>query len=101
MTAPEPLSASDIERRLRQLPGWSGGPEALERTLALGSFAEAIAFMSACVAGIDRLDHHPTWKNVYNRVEIRLSTADAGHRVTEQDFKLAAHLDEVLTGFTP
>jgi 4a-hydroxytetrahydrobiopterin dehydratase len=91
-----PLTDEAIRQRLRTFPGWTGDPSGLNRTLRFGSFGQAIAFMQACVPGIDRLDHHPVWRNVYHRVEIHLDTADLGHVVTERDFALAAWIDEVL-----
>jgi len=60
-------------------------------------FSKAFAFMTRVALAAEKMDHHPTWKNTYNRVEIWLCTHDAGDTVTEKDRKLAAIIDK-LTG---
>ncbi len=86
-------SAADIATGLTRLPGWSGGPDAVRRMYRFPSFLDAVRFMSACADAIDRLGHHPDWRNVYDRVEVTLTTHDAGDRVTGLDLDLAALLD--------
>jgi len=60
-------------------------------------FSKAFSFMTRVALAAEKMDHHPTWKNTYNRVEIWLCTHDAGNIVTEKDRKLAAIIDK-LTG---
>ncbi|MBK7123044.1 MAG: 4a-hydroxytetrahydrobiopterin dehydratase [Chitinophagaceae bacterium] len=60
-------------------------------------FSKAFSFMTRVAMAAEKMDHHPTWKNTYNRVEIWLCTHDAGDTVTEKDRKLAAIIDK-LTG---
>lgn len=60
-------------------------------------FSKAFSFMTRVALAAEKMDHHPTWKNTYNRVEIWLCTHDAGDTVTEKDRKLAAIIDK-LTG---
>ncbi|MEO7308319.1 MAG: 4a-hydroxytetrahydrobiopterin dehydratase [Ferruginibacter sp.] len=60
-------------------------------------FSKAFSFMTRVAMAAEKMDHHPTWKNTYNKVEIWLSTHDAGDIVTEKDRKLAAIIDK-LTG---
>ena len=59
-------------------------------------FIEAFGFMSQVALVAEKLNHHPEWSNVYNIVEIRLSTHDAGNVVTESDRELAARIDDIL-----
>jgi 4a-hydroxytetrahydrobiopterin dehydratase len=74
---------------LRDLPPWRWEGEALKAAWRFASFAEAVAWMQAQVGDIDRLDHHQQWTNVYSRVEVVLTTHDAGNRVTQRDLVLA------------
>jgi 4a-hydroxytetrahydrobiopterin dehydratase len=55
--------------------------------------------MAFCRPAIDQLNHHPEWTNVYNRLEVRLRTHDAGNRVTEKDKQLAVLLDQKYQEF--
>jgi 4a-hydroxytetrahydrobiopterin dehydratase len=59
------------------------------------NFAEAMGWMVKASYAIERLNHHPEWTNVYNRVVVKLTTHDAGNTVTEKDRELAAVLDAV------
>lgn len=60
-------------------------------------FSKAFSFMTRVAMAAEKMDHHPTWKNTYNKVEIWLCTHDAGDIVTDKDRKLAAIIDK-LTG---
>jgi 4a-hydroxytetrahydrobiopterin dehydratase len=79
---------------LRRLPGWSAadGRDAIVRTYRFADFTEAFAFMTQVALVAERMDHHPEWSNVYNRVEALLTTHDAGG-VTERDVALAQAMD--------
>lgn len=80
---------------LAQLPGWSaveGGRDAIRRTFRFADFNAAFGFMTRVALMADKLDHHPEWFNVYNRVEVTLSTHDADG-VTDRDVKLATFMD--------
>ena len=92
-TPPEPLSSSDLQHRLAALPGWQVGDGTIERTWDFADFRAAFAFMTRVAVDAEELDHHPDWSNVYRRVTIRLSTHEAGNRVTERDLELAARID--------
>ena len=89
---PRPLSERELLDALADLPGWQGSPRALSCTLRFADFAEAFSFMARVAAEAERLDHHPDWRNVWNLVEIRLSTHDAGDRVTDRDVALAREI---------
>ena len=96
MTMPGAMSTEDIERALRDLPGWSGNENGLEARLEFEDFRGAMQFMQACVEGIERLNHHPVWKNKFNAIDIHLDTFDIGHKVTSLDVQLARYFRDVL-----
>ncbi len=76
---PETLSAAEVDRLTATAPGWalSDDGKSVSATLKFASFADAWGFMSEIAIEADKLDHHPEWSNVYNRVEITLTTHDA------------------------
>jgi 4a-hydroxytetrahydrobiopterin dehydratase len=93
------------EAALARLPGWataSGEREALTRTYRFADFNAAFAFMTRVAMKAEQLDHHPEWFNVYNRVEVILTTHDADG-VTELDVALATFMDQAAAqaGSTP
>lgn len=94
--AMQPLTADAIRAALRELPRWTGDQRGLERKLEFEDFRGAMEFMQACVEDIERLNHHPVWKNKYNTIDIHLDTFDVGNVVTELDVKLARAIDRVL-----
>jgi 4a-hydroxytetrahydrobiopterin dehydratase len=71
------------------------GQSALVKEFTFKNFVQAWGFMSAIALIAEKMDHHPDWTNVYNRVSIRLSTHDAGDKITEKDRKLAAEIDKL------
>lgn len=84
------------ERRaaLAELPGWTETPDrnAICKSFKFKSFNEAFAFMTRAALMAEKLDHHPDWSNVYNRVEVTLSTHSAGG-VTELDIAFAKKMN--------
>jgi len=85
---------TDDERAdaLRSLPDWQIVNDKLHREYKFPDFIHAIGFMTASALGIEKMNHHPEWLNVYNRVVVDLTTHDAGG-ITENDVKLAKLLD--------
>lgn len=79
---------------LSDLPHWQlePGGAAITRALRFRTFREAFGFMTQVALAAERMDHHPEWSNVYNRVTIRLTTHDAGG-LTEKDAALAKAID--------
>ena len=75
---------------------WTEENNTLYRKFQFKNFSEAFAFMTRVAMEAEKMDHHPLWTNVWNTVEIRLSTHDAGNIVTEKDKKLAAKIDSLL-----
>jgi 4a-hydroxytetrahydrobiopterin dehydratase len=72
---------------------WQEIENQLYRKFSFSDFSEAFAFMTRVAIEAEKMDHHPRWSNVWNTVEIWLSTHDAGNVVTEKDRKLAARID--------
>jgi len=81
---------------LRELHGWSEveDRDAIRKTYHFADFNEAFGFMTRVAIMAEKLDHHPEWFNVWNRVEVTLSTHDAGG-LTERDLKLAEIMDRI------
>ena len=74
---------------------WLEEGNQLIKTFEFGDFREAFAFMTRVAFIAEAQNHHPNWSNVYNKVEIRLNTHDAGNTVTEKDYKLAEQIDKI------
>ena len=91
-----PLSGAEREAALGRLAGWSAvaGRDAITKTFTFADFNAAFGFMTRLALVAEKLDHHPEWSNVYNRVEITLSTHDAGG-LTERDVALAEAADRL------
>ncbi len=89
---------TDAERLagLSGLPHWSmvTGREAITRRFVFSDFSEAFGFMARAALAAEKLNHHPEWFNVWNRVEVTLSTHDAGG-LTSLDLELAAVMDRL------
>ena len=75
---------------------WIETDNKLYKKFTFKNFSEAFAFITRVALAAEKMDHHPLWTNVYNKVEIWLNTHDAGDIVTEKDHKLARLIDEVL-----
>lgn len=75
---------------------WKEENNTLSRSFEFKNFSEAFAFMTRVALLAEQQNHHPNWSNVWNKVEINLSTHDAGNIVTEKDRKLAAAIDKLL-----
>ena len=75
---------------------WKEENNALHRSFEFRDFSEAFAFMTRVALAAEKMDHHPEWKNVYNKVTIKLNTHDAGDIVTEKDHKLAKLIDKLV-----
>lgn len=91
-----PLGENEIEVALSDLSGWTLEEDQLVKTFAFASFREAIAFIVRLSFEAEEMNHHPELKNIYNRVQICLSTHDAGNAVTEKDVKLATKIEALI-----
>jgi 4a-hydroxytetrahydrobiopterin dehydratase len=88
------LSDAKIAAALTQLPGWKIAKGKLHREYNFAGFPEAFGFMATAAPTIQKMDHHPEWFNVYNRVTVDLSTHDAGG-ITQKDIDLATLLESI------
>jgi 4a-hydroxytetrahydrobiopterin dehydratase len=77
---------------------WTEKDNKLSRTFTFKDFNEAFGFMTRVALVAEQMNHHPHWTNVWNRVEIHLSTHDAGDVVTVKDRQLAVAIDHILSG---
>lgn len=91
-----PFTDAQIEEAIAALDGWSQEGEAIVKTFTFEDFPAAVAFINRAAGPIDEMDHHPEWTNVYNRVDVRLTSHDAGG-VTDRDIKLARVLERVAS----
>jgi 4a-hydroxytetrahydrobiopterin dehydratase len=91
----EKLSATAIENRLKSIDGWEYVNEAIETSFEFKNFKEAFTVMTRIAFECEAQNHHPEWSNVYNSLNIRLSTHDA-KGVTEKDFKLAETIEAII-----
>ncbi len=89
------LSQSDIEEELKNLAGWSVVNEKLHKEFEFASFNQAFGFMTRAAMEIEKMNHHPEWFNVYNRITIELTTHDAGG-ITKNDVNLAKILNSLV-----
>eukprot|EP01118_Nematostelium_gracile_P010934 TRINITY_DN3842_c0_g1_i1.p1 TRINITY_DN3842_c0_g1~~TRINITY_DN3842_c0_g1_i1.p1 ORF type:complete len:104 (+),score=36.70 TRINITY_DN3842_c0_g1_i1:85-396(+) len=91
------LEGSSLQEKLKEIPQWKegkadSGTEAILRKFEFKDFKEAWGFMSKIADEAEKVDHHPDWKNVYNRVEIALNTHDV-KGISQSDIDLAKKID--------
>lgn len=88
------VTLSNIEEQLKVLPSWEFKNNTICKEFKFKNFVEAFSFMTAVALEAEKMDHHPDWENVYNRVSIKLNTHNAGG-VTEKDFELAKKIEKI------
>ena len=88
------LSSDEISQELKNLPGWNVKNEKLHKDFEFDSFNEAFGFMTRAAMEIEKMNHHPEWFNVYNRLSVDLMTHDAGG-ITKNDIQLARILNSL------
>lgn len=86
------LTETEIAAALPNVPGWTRNGDGIERQYKFADFTEAFGFMARVALLAEKADHHPEWSNVYNKVDIRLTTHDAGG-ISARDFALARAID--------
>ena len=94
---PPKLSDAELSAALSGLPGWTrvASREAISRRFTFADFSAAFAFMTRAALMAEKLDHHPEWTNVWNNVDVVLTTHDAGG-ITALDVQLATAMDGFL-----
>jgi 4a-hydroxytetrahydrobiopterin dehydratase len=95
MPSPAPMAGPRRLEALAQLPQWRAvdGRDAIQRSFKFKTFNEAFSFMTRCALAAEKLDHHPEWFNVYNRVDVTLTTHSA-KGVSALDINLAKAMDD-------
>ena len=93
--AAQPLSSAEINQLPQLLPAWTLVEGKLRRELKFSDFSEAFGFMARVALAAEKLDHHPEWSNVWNRVSISLTTHDTGG-LSNLDLALAQRIDALL-----
>ncbi len=88
------LSSEQISEELKNLPGWSIKEEKLHRDFEFEDFNQAFGFMTRAAMHIEKMNHHPEWFNVYNKLTVDLMTHDAGG-ITQNDVELAKILNSL------
>jgi len=88
------LSQLEIEEQLENLSGWRVVNEKLHKEFQFDSFNQAFGFMTRAAMEIEKMNHHPEWFNVYNRITVELTTHDAGG-ITTNDVNLAKILNSL------
>jgi len=85
----------EISEYLEEMPGWQLLDGKMQKTFKFGSFAEAMGWMTTIAIFADKIDHHPEWSNVYNRVTVNLITHDLG-AISTLDINLAQQMEEMF-----
>jgi 4a-hydroxytetrahydrobiopterin dehydratase len=95
----EKLERAAIDEKSAGMNGWTLAGDALSiaKTFKFANFREAFGFMTESALAAEKFDHHPEWFNVYSRVDVTLTTHDAGG-LTEQDFRMAKAMDKAAAG---
>ena len=89
------LSESDIDEELKKLSGWDVKDGKLHKEFQFDNFNQAFGFMTRAAMEIEKMNHHPEWFNVYNRITVDLTTHEAGG-ITNNDVNLAKILNSLL-----
>jgi 4a-hydroxytetrahydrobiopterin dehydratase len=92
------LNEREAREKLTEIPGWEIIAGKLHREVQFADFVAAFGFMTQVAIFAEKMNHHPAWFNVYNRVVIDLDTHDAGG-LTEFDFELAKQINTVLANY--
>jgi 4a-hydroxytetrahydrobiopterin dehydratase len=92
------LDDTEISTRTSALDHWSVENKKLTRSFKFRNFADAFGFMTSAAIEAEKMDHHPEWFNVYNKVDIFLTTHSAGG-ITDQDFQLAKKMNDLAENF--
>jgi 4a-hydroxytetrahydrobiopterin dehydratase len=91
------LPQDEIQRQVAGLAGWKVANGKVNKTFEFDDFVEAFGFMTRVAMEAEKMNHHPEWFNVYNRVTIDLVTHDAGG-ISNYDIKLAKTIDKIAEG---
>jgi 4a-hydroxytetrahydrobiopterin dehydratase len=90
------LSEQELNNALNELPGWEVKDGKLYKQFKFSNFADAIGWLVKVSFHADKMDHHPEWTNVYNRVQVSLVTHDLGNMISTWDVELAKKMDAAV-----
>ncbi|MGI9174568.1 MAG: 4a-hydroxytetrahydrobiopterin dehydratase [Rhodothermales bacterium] len=90
----EPLTQEQIDEALRDLEGWRFEDDQLKKSFELKDFRAAVSFIVRMAFYAEAMNHHPDVHNVYNKIDLALTTHDAGDKVTEKDVQLARAIED-------
>ncbi|HIB47970.1 MAG TPA: 4a-hydroxytetrahydrobiopterin dehydratase [Flavobacteriaceae bacterium] len=91
----KPYTEEQVQEKLKEYEGWEYDDNAIHTAFEFENFKEAFTIMTRIAFEAERLEHHPDWSNVYNKLHISLNTHDAGG-VTDKDFELAKVIDQLI-----
>lgn len=89
------LSEQQVSLHLQDMPGWQRDGNSIIKSFEFNDFVEAISFMTQAAFYAEALEHHPTWHNTYNVVDVRLTTHDTGG-ITSLDIRLAKRMEHIV-----
>lgn len=89
------LTDAQVELQLQDLKGWTKEGDAIVKTYVFNDFVEAISFMVQASFRAQELEHHPEWTNIYNEVQVRLTTHDL-NGISSNDIRLAKRMDHIV-----
>ncbi len=94
------LSADERDQALRELDGWTqvADREAIQKSYTFKTFNQAFGFMTRCALAAEKMDHHPEWSNVYNTVNVTLTSHDV-EGLSERDIEFATFMDKAAARF--
>ena len=91
----KPYTEKEVLEKLKDFEGWEFDDNAIHTAFEFENFKETFTIMTRIAFEAERLEHHPDWANVYNKLHISLSTHDAGG-VTDKDFEFASIIDQLI-----
>ncbi len=89
------LSDKQVNLQLEELPGWQRDGDSIVKTYHFSDFIEAMSFMNQAAFYAEALEHHPEWRNLYNIVEVRLTSHDTVG-ITSHDIRLAKRMEHII-----
>ena len=89
------LSDKQVDLQLEDLAGWSRDGNSIVKSYHFSDFIEAMSFMNQAAFAAEALEHHPEWRNIYNVVDVRLTTHDTGG-ITSLDIRLARRMEHII-----
>ena len=92
------LEGSELNQAVDGLSNWSVEDGKLHKQFKFKGFMQAIGWMVSVSIAAEKLDHHPEWANVYNRVDVTLTTHDMGNQISTWDIELAKTMDNLFNG---